>query len=413
MAKKNTRPSKGILSRSSKRIRALRDKVNKLKERQIKNQEKAAEEMNKIEMPHQPKTEKVLVEFSVISVAKATLVVLGLFVLAQFLFEIGDILVLIFISLFLASALDSIVDRLEGKGVPRTISILGIYFSFFIVLALFISTLIPLVATQTLELARTASDLIANVTQSQELWSLPYTENLQQLIKDFLESADQETIIANLQTGLEQLSNQLQNIAGNTWGAIKVIFDGIFNAILVLVLTFFMVVNEKGIERFLVSLFPSKHAKYIIAKSDAVKEKIGFWLRGQLKLMVAMTVITFIGLTLLGVDYALTLALLAGITELLPVVGPIIAMIPALLIGLNDSLSLTFWIFMMYIIIQQVEGNILVPLIMNKAVGLSPIIIVIAMLIGFQFLGIMGIIISVPVATAISIFIKDYAAKTK
>jgi predicted PurR-regulated permease PerM len=404
---------KALLKKTRNKAKHLRDKVNKLKKEQQSKQTEAEKELASLKKPERKKTEHIIVEFSMVSVAKAAFVVIILYILTQFFFQIKEVLILVFIALFLAAALDSIVDRMEKKKIPRAVSILGIYAAFLVVIGIFISTLIPLLANQTLELAKTVSDLIANLTQSEELWNLPYTENARAMLEDFLDSADQDLIAQNIQGALEQVGNQLQNIAGNTWGAIKIVFNGLFNALLVLVLTFFMVVDERGIDRFFISLFPSKHTKYIIAKMEAVKEKIGYWLRGQLNLMIAMTAITFIPLSILGVDYALTLAFLAGMTELLPVIGPIIAMVPALLIGLNDSPGMALTILILYIIIQQLEGNILVPLIMKKAVGLSPIIVVIVMLIGFQFLGIMGVIISVPVATAISIFIKDYAEKAK
>ncbi len=403
-----------FLRKGRSKVKNLREKVGEFKKEQIRKRIEVEEELREASKPPQKKeAERVVIEFSLSSVAKATVVVIAFYLLTQFFGEIKDILILFFVALFLAAALDSIVDRLEEKKIPRAVGILGIYVVFFLVIALFISTLVPLIATQTLELARTVSDLIANLTQNEKIWSLPYTETLREGVAGFLESADQETIVANLQGGLEQFGAELQNLAGNTFVAIKTLFNGVFNAVLVLVLTFFMVVDEKGIDSFFISLFPSKHTEYIIAKMDAVKEKFGYWLRGQLKLMLAMSLLTFIGLKILGVEYALTLALLAGLTELLPVIGPIIAAIPALLVGLNESPMMAFWILILYIIIQQLEGNILVPLIMKKAVGLSPIIIIIAMLIGFQFLGILGIIIAVPLATAISIFIKDYAAKAK
>lgn len=402
-----------FLKKSRSQVKGLRKRIAELKKSQIRKRLEVEEEIKTAKKPKSKHTERIIVEFSMTSVAKATLVVLGLLILAQFLGEISHLLVIFFVSLFLAAALDSIVDSLERRKIPRTVSILGIYVIFFLVIGLFISTLIPLVATQTLELARTASDLVANLTQNEQIWSLPYTENLQQIMADFLESADQEIIVSNIQAGLEQFASQLQSIAGNTFSAIKVVFNGVFNAILVLVLTFFMVVDEKGIDQFFVSLFPSKHTKYIIAKMDAVKEKFGYWLRGQLNLMIAMSVLTYVALMIFGVEYALTLALLAGLTELLPVVGPIIAAIPAILVGFNESPIMAVWVLILYIILQQIEGNIFVPIIMKKAVGLSPIIIIIAMLTGFQFLGIMGIIIAVPVATAISIFIKDYSVKAK
>lgn len=404
-----------LLMYTRDKVRRLRDKVNKLKAEQRKRQHEATR------LPTGPEKEsttpskqaRMVMEFSMASVARATLVVIGLVLLAWFLFSIKQILVLLFVSLFLAAALDGIVDSLESKKIPRAVSILSIYVVFILVMVLFISTLIPLVASQTLELARRVGELITNLIQGEQIKNLPYAEKIREILGDFVSTVDQQVLISNLQKGLEQIGTQLQSIAGNTFAAIKVIFNGALNALLVMVLTFFMIVDEKGIDSFLLSLFPSRHAHYIIAKSEAVKRKVGYWLRGQLKLMLTIAILTYIVLTLLGVEYALTLALIAGITELLPVIGPIIAMIPALLIGLNESLMFAFWIFVAYIVIQQLEGNLLVPLVMNKAVGLSPLTIVVAMLIGYQFMGIIGIIISVPLATALSIFIKDYTAKAK
>lgn len=406
-------PLNQFLKKTQSKLKKMREHVNRLKKEQRQHREEIAEQLKKIKPAAPEKKQHVVMEFSMASVAKATLVILGLLLLARFLYEIQNLLILVFVSLFLSAALDGIVDRLQERRIPRAVSIIGIYVVFLLVVVLFVSTLVPLVATQTLELALRVRDLITNLTQDDKVWALPYTGQLREIVTQFLQGVDQETLIANLQTGLEQLGKQLQNLAGNTAVALKTVFNGIFNVLLVMVLTFLMVVDEKGIDEFILSLFPSRHAHYILAKSDAVKEKIGFWLRGQLKLMLAIGVITFIVLTLLGVEYALTLALIAGIAEILPVIGPLIAMIPALLIGLNVSLGMAFWIFVTYIVIQQVEGNVLVPLIMNKAVGLSPLIIIVAMLVGYQFLGILGIIISVPVATALSIFIKDYTVKAK
>jgi len=400
---------KKLLKNTQRQAKKLRDKVSKLKTDQ-KTRHKTLENLKP---PSKKEPSHVVVEFSLPCVAKATLVVIGLYLLVRFVGEVQDVIIIIFVSLFLAAAFDSIVDQLQKKKIPRSVSVIGIYLIAFAVLTVFISTLIPLMAHQTLELARTITDLVANLTKEAFIWELPYAENLQSTLEGFIANADQQAVLSNLQAGLEQIGAQLQNLAGNTFGAVKVIFNGVFNAILVLVLTFFIIVDEKGINHFFTSLFPSKHTEYIIAKSDAIKEKIGYWLRGQLKLMVAMTIITFVGLKILGIEYALTLAILAGLTELLPVIGPIIAAIPALLVGLNASPMTALWVLIFYFIIQQLEGNILVPLIMKKSVGLSPIIIIIAMLIGFQFLGILGVIIAVPVATAISIFIKDYAAKEK
>lgn len=401
---------KKFFKKTHKQVQNLRNRVNQLKN----SKQPTTPPPIAITSPVTKKQpERLIIEFSLISVAKATLVIIGLYLLFKFLGELKSVMVIVFVSLFLSAALDSIVDQLKRKKIPRSVSVIGIYLISFIVLTIFISTLIPLVAKQTVALAKTITEVITNLTKSGFILNLPYADKIQPFINDFLSNIDHQLIINNLETALKQIGSQLQNLAGNTLGAIKVLFNGIFNAILVLVLTFFIIVDEKGISRFFTSLFPSKHTEYIIEKSDAVKEKIGYWLRGQLKLMLLIGIVTFIGLKLLGVEYALTLATLAAFTELIPVVGPIIAAIPALLVALNESPMTALWVILLYLIIQQLEGNIIVPIVMKQSVGLSPIIIIVAMLIGFQFLGILGVIIAVPVATAISIFIKDYATKAK
>ena len=182
---------------------------------------------------------------------------------------------------------------------------------------------------------------------------------------------------------------------------------------MILILTFFLVIDEKSVDEFFVSLFPSKHGAYIVEKTEAVKTKVGLWLRGQVILMIIMFFISWIVYSALGLDYALTLAMLAGLGELIPVVGIFIVAIPTLLVALNHSFGLLIATIIAVIIIQQLEGNVLVPLVMKKAVGLSPIIVILAMLVGYQLLGILGMVIAVPVATTLSIFVLDYATKKK
>jgi predicted PurR-regulated permease PerM len=405
---------KQLFQDTKERMKRMRERLVSLKQEQKRLKNPFFEAWEDEKRPKHPtKKTRMVVEFSPASVAKATLVVIALVVLGKLIYEIREILILLFVALFLSAALDSIVNNMAKRRIPRAVSVILIYIVFSGLMVAMISTFIPLVATQTLELAKTVGILIANLSKNEQLWSLPYTESLREWITEMLSNVDQDTLIANLQTGLEQVGKQLQNIAGNTLGAVKVLFDSLFNAILVMVMTFFLIVDENGVEKFLISLFPSKHGKYIIEKSIAIKENIGSWLRGQLKLMVLIGVVTFVGLTVLGVEYAATLALIAGMTELVPVVGPLIAMVPALLIGLNDSVSQAFWILVLYVVIQQAEGNIIVPMVMKKAVGLDPIVVVLSMMIGYTFLGVLGVIISVPVATALAIFIKDYTRKSK
>lgn len=403
---------KKLFNKTQKKVQDLSDKIKKLKKapkEKVTFEDKITKLIKKIEH----KEDKITVNLSPGSVAKATTVVLLLAFLAFFAYEIRSILLIFFISLLFSAALDPTIDILEKKKIPRGISVILIYIAILAVLAIFISLLIPLIATQVLELAGKVGELMKNLTRFIEKIDFPFVEKIRPLLKQFLESIDQKTLIDTATATLQQVGEQLQNIAGNAWNALKVVFHGIFNVILVLVLTFFMTIEDMGMEKFVVSLFPQRHRKYIFLKWGAIKKKVGYWLRGQLLLCLSIGVLTFIGLKILGIQYAATLAMIAGILELIPYLGPILAAIPALLIAANQSGWLVLWIAALYFTIQELENNVFVPIIMRKAVGLSPIITIFAMLVGAKFLGILGIILSVPVATIISIFVKDYASKAK
>ena len=392
---------------SRKKMKKLREKIRKLKEEQDKEEQK----LQTIKKPKVEKKDEVVVHISALSAAKATIVVLALVILANFLGDITDIILVFFVSILFASALDPTVDSLEKYKIPRALSVIGIFIIIIGLIVFFISQLVPLVASQIIELAKNLNTIVVDLSNGES--ALPFADKLEPLMQNFLTEVDQEQIVDQLKNSLETLGSQLEGIAGNTLGTIKNLFNGIINFLLVLVLTFFIVVDERGVDDFFISLFPSKHGKYIVEKMEAVKHKVGFWLRGQVILMIVMFVITWIGFMIIGVDYALTLAMLAGIAEIIPIVGPIIAGVPAGLVAFNESYWLVLWVIGFILVVQQIEANVIVPLVMKKAVGLSPIIIILSMMIGFKSIGVLGAIIAIPVATTLSIFVKDYAAKKK
>ncbi|MEK9160336.1 MAG: AI-2E family transporter [Patescibacteria group bacterium] len=403
---KNERINKFIHS-TSENIKHLRETLQQLKEQRKENL--------RIEIPDRDskpvKKEEVIVHFSPISTAKATAVVLLLIALSHFLGDIARILLIFFIAILFSAALTPTVNSLRRYKIPRAISVIGIFLIMLMIFGFFVSQLIPLVATQLLELAKSLTSLLEKMAAGEV--NIPFGERLEPVIQDFLSHVDKEALITELKTTLEGFAGELQTLAGDTLGVIKAIFNGIFNFVLVLILTFFLVVNGKDANDFFVSLFPSKHGAYIMNKIETIQQKIGYWLRGQVILMCLMFTLSLTGLLILGVDNALTLAMMTGIAELLPVVGPIAAGIPAVLVAFNESPWLAVWMLGLIIFLQQIEGNILVPLVMRKAVGLSPIIIILAMMIGLEKLGVVGMIMAIPVATTLSIFVKEYAEKEK
>jgi len=396
-----------FFKKTSSQLDRMRQTINKLKE----TQEEQEQLLAKAPKRQKSKKDEMVVHLSPLSVAKATLVVIGLVVLTNFLGQIADIIVVFFVSVLFSAALDPTVDLLQRYRVPRALSVLVIFLIILTTLGFFISQLVPLVASQIIELASGLGDIINKMTEGEANYL--FAEYIQGFISETLGSSNSELVLQQVAENLQTLGKQLQSIAGDTFVAIKGIFNGILNFFMVLILTFFLVVDEKKVDSFFISLFPSKHGTYIVEKLEAVKIKVGLWLRGQVILMFLMFMISWIAFSLLGLEYALTLAMLAGIGELIPVVGVFIAAIPALLVAFNQSPWVLLWAFIAIIIIQQIEGNVLVPVVMKKAVGLSPIVVILAMLVGYQVLGILGMIIAIPATTILSIFVLDYTTKKK
>lgn len=358
------------------------------------------------------KIEKRLIKITPADVAKSVAVIILMIALSALIFQIKDILMLFFVSLLFSAALDPTIDQLERHKIPRSISAIVIFVVLITLFSFFMVSFIPILANQLLDLGSKTQLLIGNIIQGKI--ALPaYLDWLNPILKDLFVGTDTTNFTLNLQNYFIQFGEELRSLAGNALLAIKTLSNGLANAILVLLLTYFMIVDENIIDNFIIKLFPSKYETYINQKSNIIKFKVGQWLRGQMALMLAVGVLTYIGLVIIGIEYAFTLALFAGLTELIPVIGPLIGWVAAIPIAANQSMSALIWVTILYFVIQRLENNLLVPIIMKQATGLHPIIVLFAMLVGFEFYGVIGVIISVPVSAVIGIFIEDYLNKRK
>ena len=263
---------KNFFKKSQNTLNQIKKRIEDLKK--MENYEKDHYEKT-TKSPKKTEPDKVIVHLSIASVAKATLVIMLLYITMQFAYEIRNIIMIVFVSLLLYAAIDPTVNKLEEKKIPRAISVLGLYLIFLAIIAFFISNLIPIVAGQLLELAKQAGSIITNFTEGHSLEKIPFSEKLIPYIQSSLDAIDQKTVISNVQGALTKIGEQLQNIAGNTFIAVKVVFNGIFNAVLVLVITFFLVTDRGSVDNFIKTLFPARYSGYIVEKSDKIKNKIG------------------------------------------------------------------------------------------------------------------------------------------
>ncbi len=396
-----------IFGRATNLLKNLREQAERLK-REDRNLIAAEKEL--VSAATHTGTSRQKIDISTTSVVRGTLAIFGLFALAWFLLEIGHIIIIFLIAAFLAIAFDPFVDRLQRFKVPRGIGILLIYVIFFGLVGIVIASFVPILTT---EIPNLVNQILSWMQLNFGVDTLIFQNQITEL-QNYLASIQQNLSKENIKLGLDVIGT----VSQNALAVVKSVAGGVFTFGIVLVVTFFMVIEENGIKNFLIALFPRRYHKYVIEKSSAVEDKFGSWLRGQIILMIIVGIITFIVLKIAGVNYAATLATLAGFTELIPYAGPILALIPALIIAASQGgWVLSIVVVAIYLGIQQIEGSLIVPLVMKKAVGLSPVVIVFAMLVGASFPNvinpIIGIILSVPITTAISVFVQDYAEKRK
>jgi len=181
------------------------------------------------------------------------------------------------------------------------------------------------------------------------------------------------------------------------------VFTGLFKTMIVLALSFYMIVKKDGAWGFVNTLVPKKYEAYAIDLIKRIQHQVGRWMLGQFILIAIIFVLEYAVLLLLQVPLAFTLAIFGGLLEVIPYIGPTVSVIPAFLIGLTISPLVAVGVLVAYILIQQIENHIIIPLLMKKAVGLNPVVIILVLLIGGKLAGIAGLILAVPLTAAISV----------
>jgi predicted PurR-regulated permease PerM len=202
---------------------------------------------------------------------------------------------------------------------------------------------------------------------------------------------------------LPQEAGRLTQYVDAATGVAFRVFGGLVSAITALILSIYMLLEGPAIKRGFLDLFPRNRHRRLEAVLDHVGGKFGGWLRGQLLLGVIIGVIAGLGTWALGLPYPFLLGLAAGITELIPLVGPVLGAIPAVLVAVFGPTWRLIAVIAYFTLIQQLEGNLLVPRVMAKAVGLSPLLTIIAIMVGTRLMGILGALLAVPVAAALQV----------
>jgi len=331
---------------------------------------------------------KSITDITYSSIFKVIIVLVSLF----FLYLIREVVALLFVAIILASVFDPWVDWLQKYKFPRGISLLMISIVMIALLGLIIVLMLPPVAEQVAQLGKNFPTYYEKLTSG-------------------FSSITSNDYAPTLPDALQTLSATLGQTTKSVFATMAGIFGGVVSFFMVLVITFYLTVEEKMLKKTINFITPVGKKKYIADLIDRMQLKMGMWLRGQLSLMLIVGILTYIFLTILGVKYALLLAFIAGALEIIPFVGPLLSAIPAIIVGFSDSVSKVFLIIIVYVAIQQLENNIIVPKVMQKAVGLNPIIVITAIMIGSRLGGVVGALLAVPVAAAIGVYLSDILPK--
>lgn len=308
---------------------------------------------------------------------KTILFTIFFLILLWFLIQIREIIFWIFIAFILMSALKPTVEYLEKLHLPRIISVLLIYILLILSLVFVVSSFLPPLMSQSLHLTERLPEYIK--------FGLPFIQFDPQIL-------------------IQQIAPFGENLLKLTFG----LFNNLIAFFTIFVISFYLLIERKNLDSILSRFMGEEAAKKLVEIIKKVEERLGAWVRGQVILALAVGIFTFIGLALISFPYILPLALLAGVLEIVPTIGPIISAIPAVLIALTISPLIALFTVILYFAIQQFENHLIVPIVMKKTVGLPPLVTIIAIMIGAKLAGIGGVLLAVPVVVMVETIMAKY-----
>ena len=337
-----------------------------------------------------------------ITLSRSTIFNFFFFFIMIYLFVfLWDVVLIFLTSIVIASFVESASNRLTKLKIPRTAAVVMVYALGVAILAGLFYALVPVLTGEVSSLIKSVSDFFPDSNIIQSINSVGDAKNA---INDVSGGAP----VAELVAGAKGF---LDGVSGTFFGTVSFIFGGVVNLILIFIISFYLSVEERGIEKFLKIVTPLKKEAYVVDLWNRVERKISLWVQGQMVLGLIIGFLTFIGLLIIGVDYAFILALVAAVSELIPY-GLILAIIPAVTLSFFDGgLTLMLVTGAFFIILQQLENYLIGPLIVRRATGVPPLVAILSLLIGAKLAGFWGLIIAIPVAVFLMEYMGDIEKK--
>ena len=299
--------------------------------------------------------------------SKTIIFTVGFILMLGVIWLIKDLIFSLFIAFIIAGALHQPVYFLEKRGISRSISSFIVYFIFVFTIFYLFTLIIPPLAGEIIILFKNLPNIIIKVFP---------------------------TMAPNFDMSF--LSNNIPSLANETINLIKTAFSNVIFITSTLFFGFYFLLEKNIAQRLLGNFFDDTELNKISLISDRAQKRMSGWFWGEIVLMIVVGLLTYVGLSLMGMKYALALAVLSGLLEVIPGLGPITATIPAFFIGLSQSYVSGLSMIALYFTVQQLENNLIVPFVMKKALGMHPIITLMALIIGGKVAGMLGLILAIP-----------------
>ena len=341
------------------------------------------------------KNNKAEVSVSFETLFRIVLVALGVYLL----WYLSDLVLVILTAIVIASFVESAVPHLLKLRIGRVGGIVVLYAISLITLAGMFYLFAPLLIVEIYKISIVISSFVPDIDFVNYFHSEAFSE-----AKNIVSSIPNQVSLSSL---LKNSSDFITNLSGGFFKTLSVAFGSIVNVILIVIISFYLSIQERGIENFLRLIFPIQSEEYVVDLWKRTRRKIALWMRGQVLLGLIIGVLTYLVLMLLGSPYALLLAIIAGVTELVPY-GMIIALIPAVSFSYIDGgMAMALMVLGAYLIIHQFEAFLFSPLILKSVVGLSPLVVILSALIGFELGGFWGLVLAIPFAVFFMELVND------
>ena len=303
------------------------------------------------------------------------------------------------LAIILAYLLNPLVDFFEDRRIPRVIAIFMIYIAVGALITLGITYTVPRVVAEMNKLIERLPEFTVLLTQFvADLEKRFQNSNLPPVFRNIVEQ--------NIQRAQERLLLVLEYSVDALLGGL----GKVFVALLTPVLTFYILKDIVVIKRTIANLMPGRHRRKLLAWLSKIDATLGSWIRGQLLIAFMVGVLSTIGLSIIGLDFAILLGVLAGMLDVIPYFGPLIGGIPPVVVGMLVSPAMGIKALAVIIVVQQIESNLITPQILGHSLGLHPLIVIFALLLGGEIGGLLGMVLSVPVAAIIKVTIEHLAS---